>query len=573
MKKKIMSVLVCIIMLISLFPQVVYAETAGASIAVSESTIEVGETVTLTVRLNSDVEIGSYQVTLAYDSSLLEYVGGEASGGAGTLTVANHLDTPKKNVSFNLKFKAIETGSAKVETTDGMVVAYSTMDSMSFTHQGVKIEIEASSGTASTEQDDDNNDEDDDKQDLSDNADLGSLAISPGSISPAFHKDTTQYQVNVKENVDELIVSAVANDKDATVVVNGNKDLTNDVNQVTITVTAPAGNKKIYYLNVVKGESVNPESDGEKVEVSIDGKTLSFITNTQGVVPPEGFNLAYVEYNGNSVLVYRLENKEITIACLVDENEANYWYLYDEQKGAFLPYIELHAKNNRFILLDLPTQELWPKDVTKTVLEIDGRNVDVLEFFDSNTSNMYLVYVAGINGNSGFYQYDKLEGTFQRYVEKSEEVTGNEVVLNENHSINYEKYNKVLKGWALLSVVIILLLLGIVFIISTKKMDDDFEEDYDDEEEIESEYEEMQKEDTKKQRITSEKKQEEGIQISELAATLDLDLSLEEKYEKESDMEFIQSILDGEDEIETILPEDLENLPKVSKYSNDRNWL
>ena len=83
----------------------------------------------------------------------------------------------------------------------------------------------------------------------------------------------------------------------------------------------------------------------------------------------------------------------------------------------------------------------------------------------------------------------------------------------------------------------------------------------------------MQKEDTKKQRITSEKKQEEGIQISELAATLDLDLSLEEKYEKESDMEFIQSILDGEDEIETILPEDLENLPKVSKYSNDRNWL
>ncbi|MBQ3512288.1 MAG: cadherin-like beta sandwich domain-containing protein [Lachnospiraceae bacterium] len=555
MKRKILAAFICIVMLISLFPQTIKADTAGASIAVSSSSIEVGETVTLTVRLNSDVEIGSYQVTLAYDSSLLEYVGGEANGGAGTLTVSNYLDTPKKNVSFDLKFKGLATGTAKVETTDGMVVAYSTMDGMSFTHQGVKVEVTASSGTASTQEGTDDNGNTEEPSNLSEDASLYSLAVSPGSISPAFHKDTTQYQVNVEEDVEELVVSAVANDTDATVTVNGNKNLTNDVNQVTIIVTAPSGNKKTYTLSVVKGDAgENPEMDGEKVEVTIDGKQLSFITNTLGVVPPEGFSSAYAEYDGKSVLVFRSKNEKITIACLVDENEANYWYMYDEEKNAFLPYIELQAKNQRYVLLDLPEEESWPKGTNKTTIEIDGRTVEVLAFSDSDTTNMYLIYAANIEGTTGFYQYDRTEGTFQRYIGDTTQEVGTAGVSNETSSHNYQQYNKILKGWALLSIVIILLLLGIIFIISTKKSEDELEDSEEDEWEEEDE-------------------EEEGIDMSELAATLDIEIPKNEPVEKENDMEFIQSILDGEDEIETILPEDLDNLPKVSRYNNDKDWL
>ena len=76
-----------------------------------------------------------------------------------------------------------------------------------------------------------------------------------------------------------------------------------------------------------------------------------------------------------------------------------------------------------------------------------------------------------------------------------------------------------------------------------------------------------------KNKMAFRKQQEEGLDMSELAATLDIDLSVSEHAEKEKDMEFIQSILDGEDEIETILPEDLDNLPKVSRYNNDKDWL
>lgn len=555
-------------MLISMFPQKVNAETAGASIAVSSSSIEVGETVTLTVRLNSAVEIGSYQVTLAYDSSLLEYVGGEASGGAGTLTVANYLDTPKKNVSFDLKFKGLETGTAKVETTDGMVVAYSTMDSMSFTHQGVRVEVTASSGTTSTEEGNESTENiEDEPSSLSKDADLYSLAVSPGSISPAFHKDTTQYQINVEEDVEELVVSAVANDPDAVVTVNGNKNLTKDVNQVTVIVTAPAGNKKTYSLSVVKGDTTEePELDGEKVEVTIDGKTLSFITNTQGLVPPEGFSSAYAEYDGKSVLVFRSENEKVTIACLVDENEANYWYMYDEDKNTFLPYIELQSENNRYVLLDLPEEESWPEGTGKITIEIDGRSVESLAFSDSGTTNMYLIYATNIEGNTGFYRYDQMEGTLQRYVGETKQETGTAGVSNENNTDNYEKYNKILKGWAILSIVIIILLLGIIFIISTKKTDEEMEDEYLEDEEMEEEH-------IDKNKMAFRKQQEEGLDMSELAATLDIDLSVSEHAEKEKDMEFIQSILDGEDEIETILPEDLDNLPKVSRYNNDKDWL
>ena len=561
MKRKILATFICVMMLLSLFPNTVKAENAGASIAVSSSTIEVGETVTLTVRLNSNVEIGSYQVTLAYDSSLLEYVGGGASGGAGTLKAANYLETPKKNVSFDLKFKALASGNARVETTDGMVVAYSTMEEMTFTPQGVKIEVKPSSETTSPE--DDNTEE---PSELSKNADLYSLAVSPGSISPVFHKDTTKYQVNVEENVEELVVSAVAADPDAVVTVNGNKNLSKDVNEVTVVVTSPGGNKKTYTLSVVKGtQTENPESDGENVEVTVDGKKLFFITGIEGVVPPEGFSLAYADFNGKSVLVFRSENEKITIACLMDENEANYWYMYDEENNSFLPYIELQGKDNRYILLNLPEESLFPKGAGKKEIEIDGRKIEVLAFSDSDTTLMYLIYAMNGEGEVGFYQYDQKEGSYQRYLEKNGTQTAASSASGEISTDNYEKYNKILKGWALLSIVIILLLLGMIFIISTKKGDEDMEEYDDDEVDEEEEIE-----------VTDEPKEpvyEESFDDSEFAATLEMEGQEETQTEKENDMEFIQSILEGEDELETILPEDLDNLPKVSRYNNDKDWL
>ena len=110
---------------------------------------------------------------------------------------------------------------------------------------------------------------------------------------------------------------------------------------------------------------------------------------------------------------------------------------------------------------------------------------------------------------------------------------------------------------ALLSIVIILLLLGIIFIVSTKRSDDEEEMvDLDEEENEDYDGEEM-----------------EVIDTSELAAALDLSSPEDAPERKENDMEFIQSILEGDDEIETILPEDLDNLPKVSRYNNDKDWL
>ena len=171
---------------------------------------------------------------------------------------------------------------------------------------------------------------------------------------------------------------------------------------------------------------------------------------------------------------------------------------------------------------------------------------------------MYLIYAVNMDGDVGFYQYDQLEGTFQRYYSDEKQEAKNTDLSKETDTDNVERYNKILKGWALFSIVIILLLLGIIFIISTKKYDneeetEDFEEEEEDEEEEEEEIEEMD--------------------TSELAATLEAAVPEDEPVKKENDIEFIQSILNGEDEIETILPEDLDNLPKVSRYNNDKDWL
>lgn len=160
-------------------------------------------------------------------------------------------------------------------------------------------------------QNDTKSDNTDDKKDSSKatSTNLKSLNVTPTGLSPAFSTGTTEYTMTVGSNIDEIEINAVAEDSNASVTVEGNKNITIGNNKITITVTA-GEDTKIYNINVTKdskkqlqlsellvdGQPLNPEFDSNIYEYTIE-KTNTAELNITATPSSES---AEVEILGNT---------------------------------------------------------------------------------------------------------------------------------------------------------------------------------------------------------------------------------------------------------------------------------
>lgn len=88
----------------------------------------------------------------------------------------------------------------------------------------------------------------------SDNAYLKSLTIEGQELTPVFNKETTSYTMQIESDITELNIKAEAEDEKASVSIQGNKDLKEGENKVTVSVSAEDGTIKIYEITVTKNE-------------------------------------------------------------------------------------------------------------------------------------------------------------------------------------------------------------------------------------------------------------------------------------------------------------------------------
>ena len=111
-------------------------------------------------------------------------------------------------------------------------------------------------------------------EDKSKNSALKELTLLQGTLTPEFSKDITEYTVQVGTDVTELQLDAIPEDEKAKVKVDGNTDLKDGENKVTITVTAEDESTTVYTLTVNKTDETKDVGPVlSKLEIS--GATLS----------------------------------------------------------------------------------------------------------------------------------------------------------------------------------------------------------------------------------------------------------------------------------------------------------
>lgn len=518
MKKKLGVIITLLTLCICLMtPQMhVQAASGKTTIAVSASSLNIGQTVTVTAKaLGASGESAYANMVLTYDASILEFVSCTATygGGGGSISVAND--------SFSVTLKAIAAGKASLSlsATDGVIFSTAEeLESMAGSSTSVTVNNEASESA--------------------DNS-LKALTISPGTLSPAFKGSTTKYTATVDNSVTSIAVSATPVNEKATIEsVTGNTNLAVGANVVQIVVKAENGTTATYKITVTRqaagttgsettatggengddgnGDSETPE-DTEEVDttetqvsaadVVINNTTYHIADNFTEEQIPADFIEATVNFRGTECRGLTFDKGTISLIYLETDNvdaTTGRFFIYDETRDVVYDFMKFTAGESSYVIpLLAPLDSVLPESYVQVSLQMPENTVMTayqLPVEDGEeASDFYIFYGVNQDGTEGWYQYDAAEGTYQRVngnITETADSSSDDLAALQSEYDELSKKYKDAKSFSrnMIAVLIFVLAIAVVIILNIvlfgrKKKGKDELLDDDDSENDESEYE------------------------------------------------------------------------------------
>ena len=560
MKKKLGVIITLLTLCICLMTPQMHAKAASGktTIAVSASSLNIGQTVTVTAKALSASGDSAYaNMVLTYDAGILEFVSCNATygGGGGSISVASD--------SFSVTLKAISAGKASISlsATDGVI--YGTeeeLDSMAGSSTSVTVKNEAAgsngnAGNGSSSGTGSNNNTGSNTAALSADNSLKALTISPGTLSPAFKGSTTKYTATVDNSVTSIAVSATPVNEKATIEsVTGNTNLAVGANVVQIVVKAENGTTATYKITVTRqaagttgsetttiggengddgnGDSETPE-DTEEVDttetsvsaadVVINNTTYHIADNFTEEQISADFTEATVNFRGTECRGLTFDKGTISLIYLETDNvdaTTGRFFIYDETRDVVYDFMKFTAGESSYVIpLLAPLDSVLPESYVQVSLQMPENTVMTayqLPVEDGEeASDFYIFYGVNQDGTEGWYQYDAAEGTYQRVngnITETADFSSDDLAALQSEYDELSKKYKDAKSFSrnMIAVIIFVLAIAVVIILNIvlfgrkKQGKDELLED-DDSENEESEY-ESDEEDVENEETENEKK-------------------------------------------------------------------
>lgn len=291
---------------------------------------------------------------------------------------------------------------------------------------------------------------------------LKALKLSEGTLSPKFAYNTVQYTATVDENTTSIDVNATVSDSSATVQsITGNKELKEGANTVKVVVKAGNGNLATYTIVVTRGgkaatnDSKNADAkpaDSDKApdanSDATQGDASATVSGADGYkvsenipqsVIPADFTKTDVTYQNAATKGLKFNKGDLVLLYMLDANSKGQLFVYDQAAGAVYPFVKIVSGDKYIIPLQTPSGETVDSSYTAADLTIDDKKVTGAYQNGSNdTADFYLMYAMNSDGKGGWYQYDKAEGTYQRYVASS----GGDVTTSDQYKYLQKTYNE-----------------------------------------------------------------------------------------------------------------------------------
>lgn len=200
------------------------------------------------------------------------------------------------------------------------------------------------------------------------NNNLKTLSINPGSIT--FNKSTTNYKVIVENSVEEVTISASAQESTSRVSGTGKKNLEIYSNFFNVVVTAQNGAKKTYTIEVIR-----KDEDGNAKELSKD--------NTLETLEIE-----------NYPFVFSNDINEYTILLKDNVNKLNInTKTTDENASVTVKEPESYKKGVNIVIVEVLAENGTKKEIKINAVKMDEAKEKVKEPVKENKFDFKILFI------------------------------------------------------------------------------------------------------------------------------------------------------------------------------------
>ena len=242
MKKKILIIVVLILILETLIVNTAFA--AGNFSVTSSKSLTEGSTSSITITANGCG--GKFQINSS-DSSIVSISQSSIWVESGSATVSIKAKrTGKATITVTADDVSSTDGNSEVT---GSRYCYVTVSASNF-NSGAN-----SNGGNTTKKPTTTTTKPVEEKEKSKDSSLKELAIAEGTITPEFNKDVKEYALTVPNEITSVNVTATPTDSKAKATIEGNTELKEGENTVTVTVTAENGDKTNYIIKVTRSRA------------------------------------------------------------------------------------------------------------------------------------------------------------------------------------------------------------------------------------------------------------------------------------------------------------------------------
>jgi len=528
--KRFLSYFFSVVLVLSLlmYPnQEAYA--ANVSLGVSASSVNIGENVTVSVTVPENI---TATVDLTFSTDVLSFVSATTDVGTngGTVTINLGKMSMANSNTVSVTFKAATSGTASLNASVISAVDNDTVEDVALSGASASVTVaNQTTGTGDSE-----GGETAEEPKSGDNS-LSSLKLSNGTLSPGFKYNVTKYTATVEYDVTKVVVSAKASSAKATiesVTGDGTVDLKVGENTIQVVVKAENGVKATYTIVVTrKAESDTPEpsesesestsestSEAQAPEVSEvlqwNGEQLAVAPEIPEDTVPTDFEETTVVVKGQQMQALSFTRGDLKLLYLNNTNDAGSLYVYDEVQETIYPFIKIDSERS-YVMVLLPNEavEPAPEGFEACTFSIEGKGLvtayqltsveaeveeeetvwslfaqEIFQAAEPQASEFYLLYCMNDAGEKGWYMYDAVEGTVQRYLASVYSVQADgEVVEEENDDyVQLEEELKAAKTTQYIiigvaaAVIVVLIIIIVVLVIRNRSEEDDFFDEYED---------------------------------------------------------------------------------------------
>lgn len=174
-------------------------------------------------------------------------------------------------------------------------------------------------------------------------------------------------------------------------------------------ITIAAGEGMVTVDEPATDESAS--DNGVIVEVNGESYTLSESFTEDDI--PEGFEESSLEYAGTDYKVVVQAETGLTLGYLVGAEEGKF-FLYVAENATFAPFEQLEISETTVITLLSYVEDItFPEPYVATSVEVNGTQFPAWQ--NPENTEVCVIYAMNNRGEKEFYQFDTVEGTYQRF--------------------------------------------------------------------------------------------------------------------------------------------------------------